>query len=445
MTLDDGLRRTAELAPGAFDNFSSHMPREWIDEALVATGGATVRRRRLPAECVIWIVVAIALFRNRSISDVVSKLALAFPTATRGDVAPSAIVQARQRVGEDPIAWLFDRSAQQWAHASASSHRWRGLALYGVDGSTLRVPDSPENRSHFGAQRSSDGTMSSYPIVRVVALMALRSHLLAAVAFGPYEFSELLYAETLWDSLPEDSLTILDKGFLGANPLLAVERGGQTRHWLTRAKSNTNWEVLETYAPRDLLVEMKVSWQARQKDPTLPKTWRARAVKYELKGFPPAWLLTSLLDPVAYPAQELVKLYHERWELEIGYDELKTKMLEREETIRSKSPPAVRQELWGIFLAYNLVRLEMERIATEAGVEPTRISFITALRLIVDEWLWCAVASPGVIPRNLARLRTDLKRYILPPRRDRTYPRAVKLRTSHYPKKKPVYRLGSTN
>jgi hypothetical protein len=112
-------------------------------------------------------------------------------------------------------------------------------------------------------------------------------------------------------------------------------------------------------------------------------------------------LLTSLLDPQAFPADEIATRYHERWELELGYDEIKTEMLDREEAIRSKSPTAVTQELWGIFLAYNLVRLEMERVAEDAGVEPTRISFVAALRLICDEWLWCAVATPGAIPKHL--------------------------------------------
>jgi hypothetical protein len=91
------------------------------------------------------------------------------------------------------------------------------------------------------------------------------------------------------------------------------------------------------------------------------------------------------------------------------YDELKTEMLDREEAIRSKSPTAVTQELWGVFLAYNLVRLEMERVAEDAGVEPTRISFVAASRLICDEWLWCAVATPGAIPKAPAepRRRTE--------------------------------------
>ncbi len=137
------------------------------------------------------------------------------------------------------------------------------------------------------------------------------------------------------------------------------------------------------------------------------------------------------------PDASLIALYHERWELELGYDEIKTEMLDREETIRSRSPERVRQEIWGILLAFNLVRLEMERVADEAGVEPTRISFIRALHLICDEWLWSASASPGAIPRQLKRLRADIKRFILPPRRsERRYPRAVKIKMSSYPRKR---------
>ena len=89
-------------------------------------------------------------------------------------------------------------------------------------------------------------------------------------------------------------------------------------------------------------------------------------------------------------------------------------------------------------LAYNLVRLEMERIAEEARVEPTRISFVNALRLIQDEWLWAAVTSPGAIPKRLRELREAVKLFILPPRRThRIYPRAIKLKTNKYVRKLP--------
>jgi hypothetical protein len=157
-----------------------------------------------------------------------------------------------------------------------------------------------------------------------------------------------------------------------------------------------------------------------------------------MPGFPPSILLTSLLDAKKYPAREIVALYHERWELELGYDEMKTHMLNREEAIRSRTPAGVRQELWGVFLAYNMVRLEMARVAVEAKIEPTRISFIESLRLIRSEWEWLSVASPGAIPKRLAALREAMKRYVLPPRRrERRFPRAVKIKMSAYPRKRP--------
>jgi hypothetical protein len=115
-------------------------------------------------------------------------------------------------------------------------------------------------------------------------------------------------------------------------------------------------------------------------------------------------------------------------------------MLERLETIRSKSPTAVRQEMWGLFLAYNLVRLVMERIAGELNIEPTRISFIAALRHFVEQWLWASqTATPGAIPKRLATMRDRLRRFVLPPRRpERIFPRAVKIKMSNYARKLPV-------
>lgn len=435
MRVRDSLAVVAELTPESFEDLRRNIDPEWILQALQATDTATVRNRRLPAEQVVWLVIGMALFRNRSIQDVVNKLDLALPSVSL-TVAPSSVVEARARLGADPMEWLFSISAEHWAHASARKHSWRGLAVYGADGTTLRVPDSKENAAHFGYARSVRGE-SAYPMVRGVGLMALRSHLLAAVAFGPYETGEITYAVNLWSSVPRDSLTIVDRGFLSARILIPLARDGTNRQWLIRTKKNQRWRALRRLGPRDVLVEMNVSSEARKKDPSLPKVWVARAVTYQRKGFRAQTLLTSLVDPEAFPAEEIATLYHERWELELGYDEIKTELLDREEAIRSRTPEGVKQELWGVFLAYNLVRLEMERVADEAGVEPTRISFVAALRLICDEWLWCAIANPGAIPKHLRNLRASLKTLILPPRRsERRYPRAVKIKMSNYARKR---------
>jgi hypothetical protein len=424
--------------PESFQDLRQRIDPAWIQQALEATGTATLRRRRLPAEQVIWLVLGMALMRDRAIVDVADSLDLALPSRRGPTAAPSAVSQARARLGPEPMQWLFGTCAQHWAHASADRHRWRGLALYGVDGTTLRLPDSEENRSHFGSANAGPRGLSAYPQLRLVALLALRSHLIAGAAFGPFTLGEASYARALWPQLPDHCLCIVDRNFLAADVLIPLAAQGTGRHWLIRAKSNTRWTVLEHLGKNDLRVEMKVSPTARRKDPSLPERWQARAIRYQRPGFQPQWLLTSLLDPQLYPAAEIVALYHERWEIELGYDEIKTEMLDREETIRSRSPAAIEQEVWGILLAFNLVRLEMERIADEAAVEPTRISFITALHLICDEWIWSASSSPGAIPRHLRDLRAKIQRFILPPRRrNRHYPRAVKIKMSSYPRKRP--------
>jgi hypothetical protein len=238
--------------------------------------------------------------------------------------------------------------------------------------------------------------------------------------------------------VPERSLVIVDKGFFGANILVPLAATGD-RHFLIRAKSNTRWRGVEKLGHNDQIVEMDVSHHARNElDATLPKTWRARAIKYQRKGFRPQTLLTSLLDPIGYPSEEIVALYHERWELELGYDEIKTEMLDSRECIRSKSRERVEQELFGILLAYNLIRLEMAHIAGQAGVSPTRISFVGTLEMMTAEWFFMANMTAGAIPARLRTLEARLARLLLPERRsERRYPRAVKIKMSNYDRKRP--------
>ena len=368
------------------------------------------RRSRRPE----WPPSAVAGCRpsKSSIHDVVGKLDLALPSSSP-TVASSSVAQARARLDPDPMEWLFTICAEHWAHASARSHHWRGLALYGVDGTTLRVPDSTDNAGFFGYSHSVRG-QSAYPMVRGVGLMALRSHLLAAVAFGPYAAGEISYATNLWSSLPRDSLTIVDRGFCSAKILIPLARGGTNRHWLIRAKSNLRWRVLRRLGPRDAIVEMTVSRGARKQDPSLPERW------------------------VALPADEIAALYHERWR----WSSATTRSRRSCSTARKRSgaepqPESNRSCGGSSSRPTSCASRSIERVATEAGVEPTRISFVAALRLIGDEWLWCALASPGAIPNHLRNLRASLKTLILPPRRsERRFPRAVKIKMSNYARKR---------
>lgn len=439
MRLEESLNTVSVFTePEQFNDIRKHVDPAWVAKALAATGKASVRKRRLPAEQVVWLVVGMAMFRKWPIHDLVGKLSLVLP-GPKKTVAPSAVAEARARIGAGPLEHIFDMTAAKWGHESARKHAWRELSVYGVDGSTLRVADSEETRTHFGGPSGARGE-SGYPLVRVAALMGLRSRILAAAEFGSYSDSEIALSAALWKAVPDDSLVVVDRGFLAAGILVPLSRDGENRHWLTRAKSTTKWKVIEKLGRNDELVELTVSPQARRQDPSLPQTFTARAIQYQIKGFKPQILLTSMVDSKARPAKEIVALYHERWELELGYDELKTKMLDRLETIRSRTVAGVKQEMWGILLAYNLIRLEMERTAGELGVEPNRISFVSALRIICDTWSWCALASPGALPTRLKTMSELFSRLVLPERRQRRFPRAVKIKMSNFPRKRPTSR-----
>ena len=295
------------------------------------------------------------------------------------------------------------------------------------------MADTPENEAAFGRPGSSRG-QAGYPQLRLVALMVLRSHLLAGLALGPWSVGETPLAESLWTKLPDHSVTILDRGFLSYALLHRLATSGNERHWLIRAKSNLKWQTLRRLGPKDELVTIPLSRHTRRAHPELPETLQMRAVRYQRRGFRPQFLLTSLLDPVAYPAAEIAQLYHERWELELGFDEIKTHALEREETLRSRAPERVLQEVWGLAIAYNLVRLHMQHVAQRAGLPACRISFRHALMLLRGFWLSAWAVAPGQLPRRLESLHQELALLILPPRRPRRYPRAVKIKMSSYPR-----------
>lgn len=435
MTHDSTSLFDPESGRDVLGRLARHLPEGWLEEALEATGTVTIRKRRLPAERLVWLVVGMALFRNLPIEDVLKRLEVALPSRSGRAPARSGVAQARKRLGADPIRYLFERTGEHWAPQSANRYLWRGLSLWAVDGTSLRVPDSEENRAHFGG-RSNQRSDSGYPLARVVTLMALRSHLIGAARIAPYNTSELALAHELWPEIPDGALAIVDRGFLYAELLVPLASSGK-RHWLTRARRNTSYKVIEKLGPGDELVEMKVTWQARQNDPELPKTWVARAIQYKRRGYRPQVLLTSLLDPGEYPRAEVVSLYHDRWEIELGYDEVKTHMLERMETLRSQSVAGVEQEIWGLLLAYNLVRLELEAAAAVARVAPVRMSFLAGLRFIRQTLEMAAAVSPGKLPRYLENERLDLATLVLPPRRtERLYPRAVKIKMSHYDRKR---------
>lgn len=284
------------------------MPCEWIKQAVTYTGKASIRQRRLPAEQVVWLVVALALYRHQSIREVVDGLDLALPDAEIPFVSKSAIAQARQRVGSAPLKTLFEISACAWADQDTKQYAFKGLSLYAMDGTTLKTADTPEHREHFGGQVYVSA-VSSYPQVRGVTLTAVPTHLIRNAVFGPYGVNEMLYAKEMLSSIPNDSLTAFDKGFLSAEILCGVAGEGQNRHFVIPAKANTKWELIDG-TPDDGVIEMRVSPQARKKSPSLPGVWRARAITVIDQQARKHILLTSLLDRKRYKAADIAACLH---------------------------------------------------------------------------------------------------------------------------------------
>ena len=431
--LSETLKQTT---PASLDDLSEELPEALVVAALRSAGHQAKRRRSLPPEVVVWLAVAMAVFRDRSIEAVAAHLKLTARTTGSGTgQSSSALVQARDRVGAAPVRAVFEYSAAYWALPSAHEHAWRGLSVFAVDGSTMRVADTPENEATFGRPASAAGRgKSGYPQVRLVTLMAVRSHLLLGASFGPYRTSEGALARELWPQLPDASVVIIDRGFVDYVTFHEIVTRGADRHFLIRAKKNLRWRVVSKLGRGDDLVQLTVSRNARRKDPSIPETMMARVIRYRRKGFRPQRLITSLIDSEAYPAEEIRDLYHERWEIELGYDEIKTHTLEREEShLRSKSPERVSQEMWGLLIAYNLVRRQIERFADANEVSPHRVSYRGTL-LLVRNVCVCAATGVGSVQKLLDTMNSEMKLLILPPRRDRRYPRAVKIKMSNYPR-----------
>lgn len=430
---DDTLHFLAnELEAPDWGRLGQHLPYEWIEQAVQNTDAVSIRHRRLPAEQVVWLMVALALYRHKSIGEVLDDLGLAIPDTQTPFVSKSAAAQARQRLGPAPLKWLFDRSARHWGMQDRRAYLFKGLQLFAMDGTTLRTHDTAENRDHFGAQLYASGTVASYPQVRGVTVTALPTHLVYSAAFGPYSTNEMLYAKELIEDIPDESLTVFDRGFLSAEILCTLTSSGTERHFIIPAKANTKWEVLDD-GGNDTFVRMRVSPQARTKRPELPEYWEARAITVvDVRGRKRI-LLTSLRDRRRYKPADIAACYERRWGIETSYRELKQTMLGTALTLRSKTVEGVYQEIWGTLIAYNLIRLEIAKAALTVKCEPTEVSFIRAFHLIQFELHWAAVSrSYGKLPASMKHLRERLVSLLNDERPDRKCDRAVKAIPKRY-------------
>ena len=384
-------RTPALLANGSriSDYLSLGILAKWVPQAHVRavlgrTGLASKRQRDLPADLVVYYVIALAIFMQVSYGEVLRCVLegfqwLAGPGSRIRIAGHSGISQARSRLGVEPFELLYRELVGPVAVAGSRGAWYRHLRLVTLDGSTLDIPDEAANREVFGLPGASRGE-SAYPQLRFVALLENGTHILFAARPGSFRTGEITLAKAVISALQPGMLCLADRGFLGyALWSQAMETGA---HLLWRAKSHLRLEVLERYTDgsyRSAIYASERDW--RHRHAPLP----VRVIEYQLKGETEAedfYRLVTTLQPEIAPADELAALYAERWEIEGAFDELKTHLRGSRVVLRSKTPQLVLQEFYGLLLAHFAVRSLIHEAALLAREDPDRLSFLHAVRVL---------------------------------------------------------------
>ncbi|WP_421265144.1 IS4 family transposase [Aeromonas veronii] len=433
MRIDQALDFLHASNAAQFESLSDLISPELITTLLAEEDVATLRRRRMPMERLVWAIIGMAIFRHVPMTQLVNQLDILL-TGDRPFVAPSAFLQARQKLGDKSIERLFHETASRW-HQQANHPGWAGLQLLAVDGVMWRTPDTPDNAAAFAKPGTQHGE-TAYPQVRMLCQMELTSHLLVQAVMESCAVNEMVLAEQLIARTPDHSLTLFDKGFYSLGLLHAWQSAGVERHWLLPLKKGTQYEVVHKLGRQDVLVRLKTSPQARKKWSQLPDTVEARLLTRHING-KERQVLTSMVDPMRFPGADIVELYSQRWEIELGYREMKHSLQQHRLTLRSKKAAGIRQELWGVLLVYNLLRSQMVKMAASLkGYTASQLSFHMASVYLIHELSCMPYLSPRSIPQRVAELDKQAGQFVLPERRERSYPRSVKPRPQKYSVKK---------
>ncbi|WP_239643905.1 IS4 family transposase [Nocardiopsis kunsanensis] len=347
---------------------------------LVTTQGGALqqRRRELPARLTLYLVLALWLWRNLSYKEIWRRLAdgcafsggdqhLAVPASDAPEA--SSVTRARARLGTEPLALLFARTAGPLAPADTPGAFWRGYRLTAVDGTCLDVPDTAANRAAF-----SGPTDRTFPQIRLVAHCEIGTRCLIDASFDAYNTSEKALCEALAPSFAPDMLTVFDAGFCGTDLYRTITATGA--HVIMRAGAQFDLVPVQVLADGSYTAHLKKGGPLVR---VIEYTVYTDTGRTETTG-ETITLVTSLLDPGRYPIADFPGLYASRWEAEILYDAVKTE-LRGGATVRfrSQTPDLVRQEAWALLLAYQAVSDLITRAAGYARLDPDRVSFTTAL------------------------------------------------------------------
>jgi hypothetical protein len=419
------------------------VPRARITAILEAEGRRTERERKLNLWVTVLLVIMVNIYTTSSIGDVLKKMAqgLRYIWPDPDYIVPndSAISYRRYQVGARPLVALFHEVCQPIARPATPGAFLFGLRLMAIDGTTEDVSDTPANAATFGRHQSNRGP-SAFPQVQGVYLVECGTHAIVDAGFWPYHTSERVGGFRLLRSVKSGMLLMWDRGFHDYDMFVQTrKRGG---HVLSRLPAHVKPTLVQLLADGSYLAYLYPNDYQRRKT---GERLLVRVIEYtitdpHLPGYAETHrLVTTLLDPQAYPILALICTYHERWEMEITIDEIKTHQRLLPGPLRSLKPVGVIQELYGLLIAHYIIRALMYQAAQQANLDPDRLSFIGAIRVLQNALPEFQMTAPEQLPALYQRLLRDMARKQLPQRRLRSNPRVVKRKMSNFKLKRPEH------
>lgn len=408
----ESMVAAGRFAPGHVGELTRIVPFEMVDAALESARATQARLRELPSRVVVYLLLSACLFPGIGYTRVWAKLTAGLEGAV-ADPGSSALSQARLRVGAAPLRELFGLIKGP----VPGTARWRGLLVCAIDGTSMFVPDSVANLGAYHRQTGGPNGDSGYPMVRMLAVVACGTRTIVDAVFGTYGVSEIAYAPKLLGCLRDGMLLLADRNFAVAS---LVEQIADTKaDLLIRCKNNRKLPPIERLPDGSWLTPIG-SVVVRVIDAEIvvtPKGGTRRTGRYRL--------ITTLNDHRRYPASELVRLYHQRWEIETTYLELKSTIL-GDAMLRARTPSGITQEVYALLTTYQALRIAIADATTGTDVPPLRASFTVALTTARD----LVVLASGVIAGTTIDLAGKIGRAVLaelnPERRARDCPRVVK-------------------
>jgi hypothetical protein len=365
------------FAPGHIGELTQVVDFALVDDVLEQTGATQRRLRLLASRVVVYFVLALALFEKSSYQAVWGKLIAGLAGLPLVRPSTSALSRARRRIGTAPLKMLFETIAGPVAWRDTPGAFWRGWRTVAIDGTTLHVPDCVAITARY-PKRTGKGEFG-YPLLRLLVMVECGTRALLDAAFGPEDRGELGYARQMLSTVGERMLVLADAGFDAWEFLRDLQQEGaaflvrsSARRCPTISTRLRDGSYLARLGGGKLLVRVIEAWiTVTLADGTVRREqWR---------------LITSLTDPVAYPARELVDLYHQRWQIETTYFSIKATMLDGR-VLRSARPDDIDQEVYALLTAYQaLIRIAADAAGCHPGLDMDRISFTVLLEAARDQ------------------------------------------------------------